>query len=279
MEDNRCCSRTGHLISLILVAPTSSIIFIPADAMKSFFVNLVVAACALHEGDAFSTLPPSGPSSRTTGTGSRTCLLSASIGSSRNPRSNDSAAKPPRAPTVNEHREMETIRGELVQKYIALGHSEEYAAREVNYFLEDSERSKQYVEMRRIAMARGNDLGIENYVQFIAAFLVGMLGSWVLNSWHAIQVRLFSLCCSDVSIQMSLAFDSADFSLPSVFFRFLAQAAISIGSHKVTKFAAFQESPFVRQVTIFYSFQQTTEEPSTASRGHSTLLFLQILYS
>lgn len=169
--------------------------------MKSFSVNLVVAACALHEGDAFSTLPPSGPSSRTTGTGSRTSLPSASIGSSRNPRSNESAAKPPRAPTVNEHREMETIRGELVQKYIALGHSEEYAAREVNYFLDDSERSKQYVEMRRIAMARGNDLGIENYVQFIAAFLVGMLGSWVLNSWHAIQVRMFSPCCSDVSNQ------------------------------------------------------------------------------
>jgi hypothetical protein len=155
--------------------------------MKSFFVNLAVAACALHEGDAFSTLPPSGPSSRTTGPVSRTSLPSASIGSS-NPRSNDSVAKPPRAPTVNEQREMETIRGELVQKYIVLGHSEEYAAREVNYFLEDSERSKQYVEMRRIAMARGNDLGIENYVQFIAAFLVGMLCNWVLNSWHAVQV-------------------------------------------------------------------------------------------
>ncbi len=178
--------------------------------MKSFFVNLVVAACALHEGDAFSTLPPSGPSSRTTGTSSRTSLPSASIGSSSNPRSNDSAAKPPRAPTVNEQREMETIRGELVQKYIALGHSEEYAAREVNYFLDDSERSKQYVEMRRIAMARGNDLGIENYVQFIAAFLVGMLGSWVLNSWHAIQVRMCFLRCSDVSIQITLAsFDSS----------------------------------------------------------------------
>ncbi|KAL3794994.1 hypothetical protein ACHAW5_002163 [Stephanodiscus triporus] len=152
--------------------------------MKSFSVNLVVAACAISNGNAFRTLPP-GPS-RTVGPGRRTSLPSASIGSS-NPRSNDTAAKPPRAPTVSEQREMEIIRGELVQKYIALGHSEDYAAREVNYFLEDSERSEQYVEMRRIAMARGNDLGIESYVQFIAAFLVGMLGSWVLNSWHAIQ--------------------------------------------------------------------------------------------
>lgn len=83
---------------------------------------------------------------------------------------------------------MDTIRKELIQKYITLGHSEEYATREVNYFLEDAERSKQYVEMRRIAMARGNDLGIENIVQFAAAFLVGMVGSWALDSWHTFQV-------------------------------------------------------------------------------------------
>lgn len=82
---------------------------------------------------------------------------------------------------------METIRGELVQKYIALGHSEEYATNEVNYFLEDSERSAQFVEMRRIAMAQGNDLGIENFVQFAAAFSFGLVGSWAMNHFHAIQ--------------------------------------------------------------------------------------------
>lgn len=82
---------------------------------------------------------------------------------------------------------METIRKELIEKYIALGHDDAYAAREVSYFLEDSERSAQYVEMRRVAMARGNDLGIENLVQFAAAFMVGMVGSWVLNYWHALQ--------------------------------------------------------------------------------------------
>ena len=67
----------------------------------------------------------------------------------------------------------------------------QYATREVGYFLEDSERSKQYVEMRRVAMARANDdLGIENLLQFVAAFVVGMMGSWALNALHTIQVNV-----------------------------------------------------------------------------------------
>lgn len=152
--------------------------------MKSFWINLVLAACALHEGASFSALRPSRPPSLA---GRRTMLRAVTVGSS-GPRADAPAPKPRRVPpNLNERREMETIRLELVDKYIRLGHSEEYAVREVNYFLEDAERSAQYVEMRRIAMARGNDLGIENFVQFVAAFLVGMFGSWALNSWHDIQ--------------------------------------------------------------------------------------------
>lgn len=157
--------------------------------MKSFIAKLVVTACALHEGAAFST-PPASRTSALAGHHPTTPLNSASMGSS-NPRSSGRVdappPKPPPAPTVSENLEMETIRRELVEKYIALGHSEEYAAREVNYFLEDSERSAQYVEMRRVAMARGNDLGIENFVQFAAAFFVGMSGGWLMNYWHSIQ--------------------------------------------------------------------------------------------
>ncbi|KAL3826334.1 hypothetical protein ACHAXA_003658 [Cyclostephanos tholiformis] len=128
--------------------------------------------------EAFRVFPPLGPSLRAAGP---------LFPPRSNPRINDTAAKPRRVPTVSEQRELETVRGELVQKYIALEHSEKYATREVSYFLEDAERSKQYVEMRRIAMALCNDLGIEDVVEFIAAFFVGMLGSWVLNSWHTIQ--------------------------------------------------------------------------------------------
>ena len=149
--------------------------------MKSFYANLVVAACALHEGAAFSTAPPSRPSSLT---GHQTTTLhAASVGSS-----NDATAKSPRSPVVHESREVETIRRELIEKYITLGHSEDYASREVNYFLEHSERSAQYVEMRRIAMARGNDLGIESIVQFAAAFVVGWAGSFMMHSFNELQV-------------------------------------------------------------------------------------------
>mmetsp|Transcript_36702 Transcript_36702/g.62491 ORF Transcript_36702/g.62491 Transcript_36702/m.62491 type:complete len:150 (-) Transcript_36702:475-924(-) len=149
--------------------------------MKSFFASLLIVACALHEAGAFSTPPPLRSSSLAAGR--QTHLYSATISSNSNssPR-ND--VKPARPLTAHEQREMETIRRELIEKYIKLGHSEEYADREVDYFLEDSDRSAQYVEMRRIAMARGNDLGIENFVQFAAAFLVGMLLSWALNSFH-----------------------------------------------------------------------------------------------
>ena len=38
-------------------------------------------------------------------------------------------------------------------------------------------------------MARGNDLGIEDYIQFAAAFLVGMMGVPALNALHSLQVR------------------------------------------------------------------------------------------
>jgi len=154
--------------------------------MKSFFVSLVVAACAVHEAAAFSTLPSSPRPLLTP-------LNSATVGTSSGTSPRNNAVPPsPRSPSLLEQREMETIHRELVEKYIKLGHTEEYAAREVNYFLEDSERSAQFVEMRRVAMKRGNDLGIENFVQFFAAFMVGMMGSWLLNSFHAMQMTTFS---------------------------------------------------------------------------------------
>lgn len=90
---------------------------------------------------------------------------------------------------MKEQAELDVIRNELIQKYISLGHSEDYATKEVNYFLEDSERSAQYVEMRRIAMARGNDLGIETWVQFGGAFFLGWLVSWIVHYLPTFQVR------------------------------------------------------------------------------------------
>ena len=91
--------------------------------MKSFFINLVVAACTLHEGSAFSTLPS--PKHHY----STTSLSSAIVGSNSNSLSNDNVATmTSRSLTVAEINEMDTIRGELIEKYIALGHTEEVSA-------------------------------------------------------------------------------------------------------------------------------------------------------
>lgn len=116
-----------------------------------------------------------------------TALYSATVGQSdtRDKRS----SRPRRTPTINEQLELETIRKELIQKYLSMGHSLEDASSEVEYFLADEERSREYVEMRRIAMARGNDLGIEMIVQFGGAFFVGWLASALVHHLDSIQVR------------------------------------------------------------------------------------------
>ena len=92
--------------------------------MKAFFIKLVVVACALHEGHAFSSILPH--TTQPTATSQKTSLSSATIGSSSN---NDHVASmPSRSPTAAELREMDTIRAELIDKYIALGHTEEVSS-------------------------------------------------------------------------------------------------------------------------------------------------------
>lgn len=164
--------------------------------MRSF-TTVVAASCALHDGYAFKTTPPS---SRLSSAIPLIHRRMTSLPFSVTVGSNDKLKTAQRTLTIIEQREMETIRLELVQKYIALGHTSEYATREVSYFLDDDERSKQYVEMRRVAMKRGNDFGIEDYIQFGAAFVVGWVGSFVLNSWHELQVR--RLCLSSIYLMI-----------------------------------------------------------------------------
>ena len=166
-----------------LLNPSSSIFAI----MKTFIFNIVAIACAFRIN--VSAFSPSIPSStiRTGPARHRSSLASATMGSSDLLGSRPT--KLPRNQDTKERVKLDTIRNELIQKYINLGHSEDYATNEVNYFLEDPERSAQYVEMRRIAMARGNDLGIEMWVQFGGAFLFGWLISWAVNYFPTLQVR------------------------------------------------------------------------------------------
>lgn len=156
--------------------------------ITSIVFGLIAFAWALCvEVCAFSTTPSI--SSRTTWPmRHRSYVESATVGSS-NSFGGSRSTKCSRNKSAKEEAELETIRNELIQKYIKLGHSEAYAKKEVDFFLEDSERSAQYVEMRRIAMARGNDLGIESWIQFGVAFILGWFISWSVNYLPSFQVR------------------------------------------------------------------------------------------
>ena len=180
-------------------------ILLPRDTMKSS-LTLVASACAVFEASSFvirsSRLPHQKLLSATTSPSTisalsdhrytkPTVLHSATVGQSetRDGRS----SRPRRTPTINEQLELETIRKELINKYVSLGHSIEDATSEVEYFLADEERCREYVEMRRKAMARGDDLGIEMIVQFAGAFLFGWMVSAMANNFHEIhQVGLMS---------------------------------------------------------------------------------------
>jgi hypothetical protein len=169
--------------------------------MKSS-ISLIASICTVFEASSFVVRPglsrrsqqappsvssfrPSVPLDYITSCTKHTALHSATVGQSdtRGERS----SRPRRTPTINEQLELETIRKELIQKYLSMGHSLEDATGEVEYFLADEERSREYVEMRRIAMARGNDLGIEMIVQFGGAFLVGWLASALVHHLDSIQ--------------------------------------------------------------------------------------------
>lgn len=177
--------------------------------MKSS-LTLVASACAVFEASSFVIRPSrlthekllsasTSHSSISAFSDRRftkpTVLGSATVGQSetRDGRS----SRPRRTPTINEQLELETIRKELINKYVSLGHSIDDATSEVEYFLEDEERCREYVEMRRKAMARGDDLGIEMIVQFGGAFLFGWMVSAMAHNFHEIQVGLMSVAvCS-----------------------------------------------------------------------------------
>lgn len=71
---------------------------------------------------------------------------------------------------------LSTIRTELVSKYLTLGRSQLDAVAEVDAFLDDEERSGEYIEMRRCAAsAREEAMGFEDAVMYLGAFCAGAL--------------------------------------------------------------------------------------------------------
>jgi hypothetical protein len=76
---------------------------------------------------------------------------------------------------------MQDVRSELIQKYVAQGVSQDTAEQEVDWFLQDTERSQQYLEMRMYAQLQADDFGVEYGLQVLGAFLLGFLGLAVLQ--------------------------------------------------------------------------------------------------
>ena len=90
------------------------------------------------------------------------------------------------------------VREELIQRYLNQGVSQEVAEEEVNIFLQDKERSEQYIEMRMYAAAQADDLGVGTILQLLGGFLVGFVG---IAGPKVIAGRL---CCILLSSRCSL---------------------------------------------------------------------------
>lgn len=70
------------------------------------------------------------------------------------------------------------VRQELVQKYLDQGEELSKAEQEVDYFLSDSARSQEYMEMRKYNLSQLDDgLGLDLFMtlQFVSAFLIGFM--------------------------------------------------------------------------------------------------------
>uniref|UniRef100_A0A7S2S5F0 Uncharacterized protein n=1 Tax=Eucampia antarctica TaxID=49252 RepID=A0A7S2S5F0_9STRA len=79
--------------------------------------------------------------------------------------------------------EVMEIRNELIEKYLSLGRSQEYAEAEVDEFLKDDKRSAKYLDLKRYARAEGSLMGFENVVQVGAVLFAGhMMSCWMNNA-------------------------------------------------------------------------------------------------
>jgi hypothetical protein len=73
---------------------------------------------------------------------------------------------------------LEEVRQELVQNYVDQGEALSKAELEVDYFLEDSARSREYMAMRKYNLSQRDDgLGLDLFMgmQFVGAFIIGFM--------------------------------------------------------------------------------------------------------
>jgi len=87
--------------------------------------------------------------------------------------------------------EVQEVREQLVEKYLSLGRSQEYAESEVDNFLNDPNRSQKFLEMRRYAKSQQDAaMGFENILMYGGAFFLGLLGDGIFKYFAAYKVRL-----------------------------------------------------------------------------------------
>lgn len=84
--------------------------------------------------------------------------------------------------------EIQQVRSEMLAKYIALGKSDEEAAREVDAFLQDQQRAESFIEMRQYAKRKFDDMGLEIVLQTAVITIFCLVASIGLQYYSAYMV-------------------------------------------------------------------------------------------
>jgi hypothetical protein len=83
---------------------------------------------------------------------------------------------------------LQEVRQQLIDKYLSLGRSQEYAEVEIDNFLNDPSRSRKFLEMKKYVKSQENaSMGFENFFLYGGAFLVGLLGDGIFKYILSLQ--------------------------------------------------------------------------------------------
>jgi hypothetical protein len=87
--------------------------------------------------------------------------------------------------------EVKKVRRELVQKYVGMGKSAEFAEREVDAFLSDPNKAQPFLEMRLTALKKAyDDMGLGILVQTVTIFFFCLFATIGLQYYTAYKVSV-----------------------------------------------------------------------------------------
>lgn len=88
------------------------------------------------------------------------------------------------------------VRQQLIDKYLSLGRTQEYAEVEIDRFLNDPCRSQKFLEMRKYVKSQEDaSMGFENFLLYGCAFIFGLLGDAIFKHLLSFQVSYVVLFC------------------------------------------------------------------------------------